>query len=647
MSASLRFVLVVLFFGSIILIQGPLAWAGEDWLPITPEELKMTSEPKAPGAQAICLYRQVDRDDLALRENIYYRIKIFTEEGRKYANIEIPFVNGSGNIKDIKARTIHPDGTIVNFEGKPYERMIVKAKGFKFLAKTFTIPDVQAGSILEYRFTRSLPFYTFNSSWILSDELFTKRAKFSFRRSRSLALQWSWPRGLPDGTNPPVDDHGVIRLEAQDIPAFQIEDYMPPQQEMKYRVDFNYEYDLEKDPDKFWQAQAKWFYGGISSFTDKHKAMQEALAQIIMPGDAPDQKLRKIYARCQKVRNTSFEINKTEQEQQREKVKNIASVEDVWKHGYGNRAEISWLFLALVRAAGFDATPVLISTRDQHFFKPKLMNPHDLNNSVVLVKQDGNDLYLDPGTPFTPFGLLPWYETAVPGLRVEKDGGTWIRTTVPDLTASGIERTAVLQLNESGSLEGRVTVIYKGLSALWRRIDERGEDEVQRKRFLEDDLKGSIPLSAEVELTNTPDWASSSNSLVAEFHINVPSWTSAAGHRSLMQAEVFGANEKHTFEGATRVHPIVFEYPFTDIDDVAISVPPNWHVENLPSAKLLDYKNCTYGFNSETKQGAIHLNRKLMLNLAIVDAANYGLLRTFYQSVRTGDEQQIVLSSTP
>ena len=128
MSASLRFVLVVLFFGSIILIQGPLAWAGEDWLPITPEELKMTSEPKAPGAQAICLYRQVDRDDLALRENIYYRIKIFTEEGRKYANIEIPFVNGSGNIKDIKARTIHPDGTIVNFEGKPYERMIVKAK---------------------------------------------------------------------------------------------------------------------------------------------------------------------------------------------------------------------------------------------------------------------------------------------------------------------------------------------------------------------------------------------------------------------------------------------------------------------------------------------------------------------------------------
>lgn len=69
------------------------AFAGSSFQAPSPEELKMTNEPKAPGAPAIVLYRQVDRDDQGhtAHEDVYRRIKIFTEEGRKYADIEIPF----------------------------------------------------------------------------------------------------------------------------------------------------------------------------------------------------------------------------------------------------------------------------------------------------------------------------------------------------------------------------------------------------------------------------------------------------------------------------------------------------------------------------------------------------------------------------
>src|SRR5262249_16295509 len=61
--------------------------AGDEWRPVTPEELKMTSLPEAPGAPAVILYRQVDRDDSGMgpHEYNYVRLKIFTEEGRKYA----------------------------------------------------------------------------------------------------------------------------------------------------------------------------------------------------------------------------------------------------------------------------------------------------------------------------------------------------------------------------------------------------------------------------------------------------------------------------------------------------------------------------------------------------------------------------------
>jgi len=118
-----------------------------DWLPVTQAELKMTSEPKAPGAPAIYLYRQVDRNDNGPTEYDYARIKILTEEGRKYADVEIPFLKDTEKIRGLQARTIRPDGSVVNFGGKVYEKTIVKAKGIKYLAKTFTMPDVQVGSI--------------------------------------------------------------------------------------------------------------------------------------------------------------------------------------------------------------------------------------------------------------------------------------------------------------------------------------------------------------------------------------------------------------------------------------------------------------------------------------------------------------------
>src|SRR5882757_5668429 len=138
----------------------------DDWQPINPDELKMTSVPEAPEAAAVYLYRQVDRDDTTNHELNYLRIKILKEEGRKYADIEIPFLKDNSDVFNVKARTIRPDGTISNFQGKPVEKMIVKAKGVKYLAKVLVLPDVQVGSIIEYRYTTQFKEnYIFDSHW--------------------------------------------------------------------------------------------------------------------------------------------------------------------------------------------------------------------------------------------------------------------------------------------------------------------------------------------------------------------------------------------------------------------------------------------------------------------------------------------------
>jgi hypothetical protein len=641
------FLVAMLLLGAAVQ-RTPLV-SGDDWLPISPEELKLTSEPKAPGAPAIFLYRGIERKDLgrANTEYNYVRIKVLTEEGRKYANVEIPYRQRTTAISNIKARTVRPDGTIVNFDGKVYEKTISKAKGVKYFAKTFTLTDVQVGSIIEYHFNYDFEDgWVFSSLWVLSEELFTKKAKFALRPYDRLSVRWSWPAGLPAGTQVPTQDPDkVVRMAAQDIPAFQLEDYMPPENELKFRVEFVYSEDMvvERDEAKYWRQFGKKSYDHVEGFVGKTQAMQQAVSQIVTPNDAPEVKLQKIYTRVQQLRNLSYEPRRTEQEQKREKLKEAKNVADLWSDGYGWGSEITWLFLALAKAAGFEVYPVLASSRNEYFFRPSRMNSGELNSNVVLVKLNGKELYFDPGTAFAPYGLLPWAEAGVGGLKLDKDGGSWVTTALPESSASRIERKADLTMTDEGSLEGKITVTFTGLESLSRRLELRQKDDTARKKYLEDQLSEYIPAAIEAELKAQPDWKGSSEPLVAEYQVKISGWASSAGKRALLPVGLFGATEKHLFEHAHREFPVVFEFPFKKIDDVTIELPLGWQVGSAPKDVDQDAKAAEYILKSDGKNGTVHFNRVLRSDLYIVPADKYAALRNFFQVVRSGDEQQIVL----
>jgi len=652
-----RFGRCVLIGFAICMLAAQEANAVIRFQPVSQDELKMTSEPLAPGAPAIVLYRQVDRDDDRTTgyEDNYFRIKILTEEGRKYADVEIEFNEGYEDVEDVRARTIKPDGSIVNFDGKVFEKELYKARGVKYHAKTFTLPDVQVGGIIEYSFTVHLTkaWTMFFSNWILSNELFTRKAQFSlkpfnFQWDMQTAAQYAaypfW-HNLPPGTVPPTKGtDNIYRMTANNLPAFPTEDFMPPPNQLKARVDFVYkEVPVETDQVKFWKQFGKKQYSQVEGFIDKRKAMEQAVAQIVSPSDSQDVKLRKIYDRVQQSRNTSYEVQKTEQEQERAKEKPAENVEDLWKRGYGSGYQLTWLFLGLARAAGFEAYGCLVPNRSEYFFSPSTMESGKLNSNVVLVKLNGKDLYFDPGGAFTPFGLLAWPETAVPGLRLDNNAGTWIQTPIPQASESRIERVAKLKLSDTGDLEGQLTVTYTGLEAMERRLDKRHADEVERKEFLEDWVKSQIAMAAEADLANKPDWASSETPLVAEFNLKIPGWATNVGKRAVVPAAIFTAAEKGLFAHADRVYPIYFEYPHEKADDVAIELPAGWQVSSMPPEQNEDGQVILYNLKVEKNSGTLRLTRKLSIQILLMDQKYYTALRNFYQVVQTDDGSQVVL----
>ena len=625
------------------------AASGDEWQPIDPADLKMTSEPKAPGAPAIYLYRQVDRKDAghAATEYNYVRIKILTEEGRQYANVEIPYYkqDASVNISNIRARAIRPDGTVTNFDGKIYDKTIEKTKGTKIRAKTFSIPDVQVGSIVEYHFNYDFQdYYIFDSHWVVSDQLFTRVAKFSLKPYPEWAVRWSWPAGLPPGTVPPKQDpDNVVRMTANDIPAFEVEDYMPPENELKCRVLFVYSQEgFEPDPAKYWRKFGKKRYDALESFVGKRKELESFVSGVVSPNDSQDVKLRKIYARVQEFRNLSYEPRKSAEEEKRDKQKKIENAADVLKSGYGTGADLTWLFVALARAAGFEASGGFVATRDDYFFKQNRMNSAELNSNVAIVKVDGKDLFFDPGSAFIPYGLLPWMETGVSGLKLNKDGGVWIDTPMPLSADSQVIRKADFKISDEGALEGKVTVTYTGLEAATRRQSFRNQDAEARKKYLEDTLKEYVPATIDVELKNQPDWASSEKPLVADYEVKIPGWVSSAGRRALMPAGIFCSTEKRMFEHANRVNAIYFQYPHRKTDDVTVELPAGWKVGSVPKPADQDAKAAEYILTVEEKSGAVHVTRTLRNDLVLLQKENYPILRNFFLVVRSSDEKQIV-----
>jgi len=65
---------------------------GANWTQPTPDELKMTSDPAAPDAPAVYLFREEIVNDKLHSHTTYARIKILSEKGKEdFSEIEIPY----------------------------------------------------------------------------------------------------------------------------------------------------------------------------------------------------------------------------------------------------------------------------------------------------------------------------------------------------------------------------------------------------------------------------------------------------------------------------------------------------------------------------------------------------------------------------
>src|SRR5262245_9569474 len=362
---------VLLFALLVCLSQVILA---QQWKPIDQSHLELKAPVVEKDADAeVLLWEVFINDSSATTTDFlhFIRIKVFNDRGKEsQSKVDISYFTGV-QIKDISGRTVKPDGSIIELKKDAiFDRELVKLGRYKLKAKSFAMPGIEPGSIIEYRwkevhenganyvklyFQRDIPVHTVR--------YYLKPYPYSDYPMKAIPFQ-----GKPAPFVKEKD--GYYRIEMTNMPAFREEPRMPPEDQVRTWMLVYYAPDLKKDAMTFWKDFGKTqyeLYKGEMKFNDE---VRKASAEAIGDAQAPDQKLERIYNFCRsKIRNVNDDASGLTPDQLK-KMKENKSASDTFKRGYGTGADINFLFAAMAMAAGFEARYVVLSDRGRMFFDP-------------------------------------------------------------------------------------------------------------------------------------------------------------------------------------------------------------------------------------------------------------------------------------
>lgn len=653
-------------FPALLALAAPLARA--QWTVPTPEELSMTSQPQVPGAPAVYLYREETTDDKFHMFSIYTRLKVLTDRGKEFSNVELQFARvsdgGGFTVEDIQGRTIHPDGTIIPFTGKPYEKLVEKTQGVKFMAKVFTMPDVEVGSIIEYRYKlRYSDEYFRAPEWFIQSDLFTRKGHYIWRPvdlsdvnlnvgHGQLGNTIAWTPILPAGavvkqTNLPGNDRVVtLELNVNDIPPAPDEDFMPPIGSFTYRVLFYYS--AYRTPEEFWKNEGKYLSKSWDKFIGPGPDVKAAVNEITLPTDTPDQKLRKIYAAVMKLENTRFTREHSSAEEKAEGFKEVHTTDDIWTRKRGSDDQLAELFVAMARAAGMKAYIAAVTGRDRSLFIKSYLSLNQLDDLVAIVNVDGKDEYFDPGSRYCPYQHLVWKHTMADGVRQTDGGGVdFFHTPNEPYTFSRTQRVANLAIDQQGAVTGTITMTYMGDIGIRWRQRLLGGDAASLENEIRTSVERLMPPGLEIKVTGIDRTLDYEQPLVANFEVK-GTLGSSTGKRVLLPGDIFVANAKPSFPHEKRDIPVYFEFPRMTQDAVRVKFPETLKVESLPVTDKSSFEKCAaYALTTESTPTSFTVRRNYILGEIVYTPDQYASLRAFYAKMENKDQESVVLTTAP
>ena len=599
---SLRYRFAICIILGIMLPSNVAAGNDFEWKPISASDWAIAADSTRQISDAAVIFENIVSDCQDWQNDdklftLYRRVRILSDEGRKWGDVEVPIIDIDQKIKDIKGRTISRDGTIAELtKDMIFDKDIVKVKGKKLNQTKFSLPAVTNDCIVEYMIKldanifawiiqSDIPVLNFDYHWMLPK--FTVYSNYE----KSLVEQYLTPNYLFFNELGKMNVQQLPSLKRAEELVFSTSDVPPFESEPYSMADASLQTKLicylgsGNNPQSHWGDVSKALIEVQDDFCKKDRDLRKII-ESFGPLETDEAKIAAAYDWIsENIRNVSYYDLIDTKSGKELKVKDCKSVNDVLKFGYGGRTDINYVFCDMLREMNINAKIVYARDRTEDLFIVKAKY-WQFDNSLAAVKRDDNsyDFYA-PGHPMTPLGIVPWYLEGTKVLIGDTDNNLG---TIPFSKTEQNTRNYVYTytVNEDLEVEGEFSARMTGQPARALKVAIINEDSADYDHLLVDEIKKQFG-DQKINLVAYKGLDQRDAAAIINCTIEQPDFA-MTGDRVLLKPLSFTTDASNPFESKDRKTPILFNYALQLRESVQINFPPGWIIEALPNDTTFD-----------------------------------------------------------
>jgi hypothetical protein len=613
--------------------------------PGSPEEIKLLLQnaPKAvdyPNASSAFLLDLMDidvRPNGAVHSVTRVTRKIFNKRGRdEEAEVKIPYNSTYETVKIRRARTIRPDGTVV--EVRPEEIRDSHPSDYDdYAVKSFSLPSVDDDCIIDYEYETvqngSLMPGQFWQPWYFQS---------SFNPVVKTRLSVTIPKSLPlhqrienSNVKPVVrelDGGKTLQYiwEDSNLAALETEPLMPPLDRIYPQLYISTLSD--------WQTLAKWYYGLAKDRMVADNVVKAKTRELIAGKTTPEEKAKAIYYYVEeKTRYVSIALGQSAYQPR--------SASRTLTEQFGDCKDMTTLLVAMLREAGITAYPALLQMDSKDKRSEQIPSPGALNHAVCMAQINGQNYWLDGTAVACSFGSIPMVDRNCEAFVI-KDGGVgeWMTIPLGTLDDSKSERTVALTLNADGSASGTITMVGTGdndteIRSLLRDFPQ------EKMRYLMEDYARTIGTNPKVTNFEVSDFRDMDKPVTLKMDVTFPEFANQSGDLLLFRArpDQTTAASSTPFTEDFRRTPVVQTSPGEAIATLELTLPDDFKPIALP--KYTDIKSMLGRYERSVTQDG----KKLTIVVrgenyaAEVPPTQYPDVQKYYASYMKAADEFIVL----
>jgi len=605
----------------------------------------ISSAPSAtdhPQAGAVILYCDekidvtVDNKEISTSQ---YLVKILNERGKeKYSEASVEYDSTFEKVELEYARTIKPDGSVVNV-GSRHIRDVSKYLNFPLYSNArvyiISFPEVAIGSVIEYK-VRVVRNQLINKKDVVLgyplqslEPIAIANLTFSIPKARPLYVKVLNEKynNFKAELKPVIRESGgltVYSWKFRDIPEIIPEPDMPPYNEINPSM-------LLSTFDS-WEEVYKWWWELARDKMKPDDSISEKVRELTRGRSTPREKAEAIYNFCaQEIRYVAVEYGQAGYEPH--------AAGDIFRNKYGDCKDQAVLLVTMLKCAGLESWPLLISTRDYYNLSPDF--PASLfNHCIAAVYLDGGIVFMDPTAETCSFGDLPSGDQQRRIMLFKDTGHIILDTPLYPMEHNLLKQSYSIAVDESESISAQKSV--------WG-IGAYGQRQRYWLLYTQPELIKNILKEKIQELTvggMLGDYAIEglkdlSRPIVLKYDFKGPEFFTAAGALRIMPQ--LSSLDASLSAKDTRKYPIEFDMLDTQEMRYQISIPSGYKIKYMPKDIKEDSPWLRLCVGYEQKGGNINFLQKIELKERVIPEEKYPEFKAYFDGLIKKLKQRVVL----